>query len=301
MSDWTYIRGCMELSCSPYENNYKVPEPFPWRSNLSEEEKETYRKWAKEWRKHLYLPYPEEQFKISTPIMLNRYKTPKKKDKSDDNEYVLHVEEADVYSLPKARKYLDEAFKLLEQGECGFRYAVKQDRYDSSSGTFCSSEFDEPCLSKYYKDAINKLYKYDGYWHGWTFDSLVKYQKLDKACNVNNINSMVIGIVESLRWCIAPQLEAGLEKFFQYLRDHDFDIYNVYLEWWDNLDGLTYKCTCNGRFDVDNLVFEHINDDGKVVYRKTYYYPQDKHGYIDWNSPDYDEKHPLVKEERFED
>lgn len=299
MSQWVYIRGCMELSCSPFESKCKEDAPFDWTKDLNDDEKEIWYKWVAKWKRSLYLPYPEEQFKITAPRMLNRYHKPTKKNPSD-SETVLHVDDAFIYSLPRARKYLDEAFKLLPQGEVGFRYAVKQDCYDSSSITMFSYEFEQPCLNKYYKDAINKLYYNEGHWSQWTFDDLVKYQKLNKVCSVNNVNSMTIGIVESLRWCSADELQKGLENFFQYLRDNEFDINTVLLEWVDCYEeNLLHKCTTSSEFDA--IVFETINTKtNQVIYRKTYDYPRTSDGFIDYDSNEYDRKHPLVKEEVLE-
>lgn len=296
MSDWTYVRGVMELSCSPYENKYKVPCPFTSFKNLSEEDEKVLESWRRKYNKGKYLPYPEEQFKITTPMMINRYKKPKKKDGSDNNEWDLYVRQAYVYSLPRARKYLDEAFKLLPQGECGFEYAIKQSYQDGNSTMCYSGSFDyDPCLYKYYKDAINKLYKCDDSWCSYTFEDLVKYQRLDKACHVSFAKSMTLGIMQSLRWCDCDEFEKGLENFFQYLRDNDFSIENVLLEWHDTY-GYLYKCNCYANYE--DIVFEHYNQGDKLIYRKTYYYPKDENGFIDYTN--FDEKHPLVKEEKFE-
>ena len=298
MSQWTYIRGCMELSCSPFESRYKVPQPFSIFKDLNEEEKEVWYAWVKKWRDGLYLPYPQEQFKITTPRLLTRYKKPTKKDPSD-NETVLFCDECFVYSLPRAKKYLDEAFKLLPQGEVGFRYAIKQDCWDYTSSVF--GMFEEKCLKKYYKDAIDKLYYNENHWERCTFEELVKWQKLNKECTVNNVNSMVIGIVESLRYASSDEVRSGLEEFFQYLRDHDFDIENVMLEWVDSYEyNLRHTCRKDGAFE--DIVFETINTEtNQVIYRKTFYYPKDEKGFTNYDCSEYDEKHPLVKEEFLEE
>ena len=294
MSQWTYVRGCMELSCTPYETKFKEPQPFTWHQTLDDEQKEIWRNWVTKWRKGLYLPYPEEQFKITTPVVLERYRKPTKKNPSD-TEKVLFCEECFVYSLPRAKKYLDEAFDLLPHGEVGFRYAIKQDCYDYTSSVI--QTFEEPCLNKYYKAAIDKLYQNEGHWEQRTFEDLVKYQGLNEEVTTNNVNDMTIGIVESLRWCSADELQKGLEDFFQYLRDHDFEINNVLLEWTDCYEyHLLHRCSSDSRFDT--LVFETINtENNQVIRRKTYYYPTDENGFIDYYSPEYDSKKPLVKEE----
>lgn len=296
MSRWTYIRGMMELGVDPFEHKpMKEPRPDfgkPPR-DYTDEEKEARWRWREKFLSKCYLPYPEEQFKIDVPIMLNRYKKPTKKDPSD-HEMVLDTR-ARIFSLPKAKKYLDHAFSLLPQGECGFRYAIKQDELDYSSGVIGTFEY--PCLFKYYKDAINKLYTNAHPFYSWNFEELCKYQKLDKECSVDYVTDMIIGISESLRWCSADELREALEKFFSYLKENEFDINNCLLEWRDGYEyNLLHRCVCDGSFEP--LVFETIDTGkNKVIYRKTYDYPRDENGYIDYDSPEYDEKHPLVKEE----
>ena len=300
MSQWTYVRGCMEVSCSPYENKFKEPIPYSLTKDLTEEEKVVWHNWRKKWLKGLYLPYPEEQFKITTPRMISRYHKPTKKDPSEI-QWNLFVDDAFLYSLPRAKPILDEAFKLLPQGEVGFRYAVKQDCWDYSSTSFCGGGFETPCLAKYYKNALEKLYYNEGHWSQYSYEELVKYQKLDQGCSVVNVNAMTIGIVESLRYASAQEVEEGFEKFFTFLREHEFDIDNVLLEWNDNYEeGIYHRLDKGGQFD--DLIIETIDSKTqKVLRRKTYYYPQDEDGIIDYDSPDYDRAHPLVKEEVFDD
>lgn len=291
MSEWTYVRGCMELSCSAYENKCKIPEPFKWTKNLSEEEQEIYRAWRRKWRRGLYLPYPEEQFKITVPTLLSRYKKPTKKDPSD-YKTILNFH-GYLYSLPRAKKYLETAFSMLPQGESGFRYSIKQDSSDSCSTSICS--FSEDCLYKYFKDAINRLYYNEDPWHSWTFDDLRKYQKIDKSCSTEYVDSMVIGIVQPLRYATADELRSCLEKFFLYLLENDFDICNVYLEWHDNYE-YCLRHTCRVDSEFDDIVFETINtQNNQVIYRRTLAYPRDEHGFIDYDK--YDKVHPEVKEE----
>ena len=296
MSRWTNIRGVLVLSVDAFEHKpLKEPRPDFGKkpSCYTDEEREASWKWRQKYLNKCYLPYPEEQFKVDIPVMLKRRKKPTKKDPSDEE--TILCTRARVFSLPKARKYLEHAFSLLPQGECGFRYAIKQDELDYSSGVI--GRFEYPCFSRYYKEAINKLYKNGHPFYDWCFEDLCKYQKLDKECSVDYITDMVIGISQPLRWCSADELREALEKFFSYLRENDFDIDNCLLEWRDGYEyNLLHRCVCNGSFDP--LVFETVDTGkNKVIYRKTYDYPRDENGYIDYDSPEYDEKRPLVKEE----
>lgn len=295
MSQWTYIKGCLEVSISPFEKKeIKVQKPAEIRNPKKEPELEpAWEKYRRALFKSFYLPYPEEQFKINTPTMLERY-CKKTKKNPEGKETVLHTE-ANIYSLPRAKKYLDEAFKLLPYGETGFTYAVKQDWTNSGSG--CSS-LEYPCLYKYYKESLEKLYYNEDSWHRYTFEDLVKYQHIDKDCWINYCEDIVIGIMESLRWCSADELQEGLEKFFKYLEEHEFTIGDGYLEWVDNYEeNLRHTWRSYG---YDGYVFETINlESNQVIYRKSYEAPKDEKGFVDWDA--FDKKGYVVKEETFGD
>ena len=287
MSEWTYIRGCLELSVDAFEHK-KMKHEKP----IEEGSREKWRAWREEFCKKAYLPYPEEQFKIEVPLPLERYHKPTKKNPKDTK--VALITHARVFSLPKARKYLKQAFDLLPQGESGFRYAIKQDSGDWSSTSLC--HFNYSCLKQYYKDAINKLYDSDDSWRSRNFEDLVEYQNLEKECSVDYVNSMVLGISESLRWCTSSELQSCLEKFFVYLIKNDFELDEVYLEWHDNIEiNLLHRCVTGYG---DGLRFETINTEtDKVIYRKTFDYPRDEDGFIDYNSVEYNTRECIVTEE----
>ncbi len=282
MSRWTHIKGALELSATPYEvKPNKLVKPERANFNSEEEWRDAYFDWRRKIHKYYYLPYPEEQFKITTPRMLTRFRKPTKKDPSE-TETVLHVDEAFVYSLPRAKKYLDEAFALLPEGEVGFRYAAKQDCYDYSSSTW-SSEFEFPCLKEYYKKALEKLYYNEGHWSRYTFDDLRKYQKIDPACSVADVNDIIIGIREDLRYCSADEMQEGLEKFFKYLEEKEISINDGYLEWEDEWDEGYIYCW---RYNRRDWKYSHqfLKLDAKtnaIVHSKTWVYKLDEDGYPD--------------------
>ena len=281
MSQWTHITGGLEIICQPYEvkkNNLVEPK----RKDFKDRDSflDAYRDYREKISKLYYLPYPEEQFKISTPVMLKRYHKPTKKDPSD-TETVLHVQQAWVYSLPRAKKYIKEAFDLLPQGEVGLRYALKQDCYDYTMSSW-ASEFDYPCLSKYYKDALNKLYYNDGHYSQYTYEDLIKYQKLDKACDVNNVTSIIIGD------CSAQELQEGLEKMLQYFEEHHIEVEDGYLEWRDE-----YYPDYIFAYRKSRMVFDHSHQflklDAKtnaIVHSKTWVYKRDPDGRRDFDAFD---------------
>ena len=296
MSEWTYVRGCIELSVDAFEQK-KMKREKPWhlqlKGKLTEEEEQEWHAWRDEYMRKSYLPYPEEQFKICVPMPMTRYHKPTKKNPKDFE--IDLVTSAKIFSLPKARKYLDHAFSLLPQGESGFRYAIKQDASDWSSATFC--HFEHPCLKQYYKDAINKLYYHEDPWKSRDFDDLVEYRNLDKECSIDFVDSMVIGISESLRWCTSDELQSCLEEFFIYLVKNEFYLDNVLLEWHDNVEyHLLHRCVTG--YGEECLRIETINTEtNEVIYRKTFDYPRDEGGYIDYNSKEYNTREYIIKEE----
>ena len=286
MSQWTHIRGGFELVSSPFEQKkFTLEKP-------SKDDEVAYDKWRDAYDKSFYLPYPEEQFKLSMPTIHTKYKKPTKKNPKDS--YVTLDFEASIYSLPRARKYIEEAFKLLPQGEVGFRYSIKQDAYDYSSSCSC---FHLPCLFKYYKDALNRMYHSDNVWDSYTYDDLVRYLHIDKECGVRDITSIVIGVREDLRYCSGGELMRGLESFFKYLREHDIDVEDGYLEWQDEYDHKNIYAWRKSRVFSD-CVYEFIIFDkytNKINYRKSYNYKKDADGYNLYN----DELE--VKEEYFDE
>lgn len=297
MSQWTYVQGCLYLSLEPYElKPIKVPQVR--RPEDPEKEPEQYKAWLK-WRraylKSAYLPYPEEQFKINVPTMLTRC-CKKSKKHPEGKETVLHTH-VKIYSLPRARKYLDEAFAMLPQGECGFNYAVRQGIGDSYSGC---SDFDFNCYYKYFKNAIDKLYYNDDYFYCYTFEDLVKYQGLDKSCWVDNVDGMTIGIYNPLRWSSAKEVQEGFEKCIEYLLDKGFDICSGYLEWTDNFEynnPLRHTLRVDGKFDGYRFETFEINTN-KLVYRKIFKVPEDENGLCDFDKLEKDGY--VITEEYFE-
>ena len=145
MSQWTHIRGGLELVSSAYEQKpMKIAHPKEEDFADKDAYEEAIEKWRAAYHKSLYLPYPEEQFKLDVPTLRQRYNRKTKK------EYTTLSFHANIYSLPRAKKYIKEAFNLMPQGELGFRYSVEQSILDSSSS---SSGFMHNCLYKYYKEA----------------------------------------------------------------------------------------------------------------------------------------------------
>lgn len=291
MSQWTHIRGGMQLESSPYEQKkFTLEEP-----DKSKDEDAWY-KWRIAWGKSFYLPYPEEQFKLSMPG-LGWYCGKKKKDGTREEGRTLEFR-AYLYSLPRAKKYLDEAFKLLPQGECGFRYSIKQDVYDGHSS--CSG-FMTPCLNKYYKDALTRMYHNEDSFYNYTADDLFKWFHVDKECSVESITGMVIGIRDDIRYCSGEEMMKGLEEFFKYLAEHDITVEDGYLEWEDEYEPDVRYAWRNSRlsFGIEHQFLVLDKKTNKILKSKTYVHKRDENGKLDWKA--YDNHEFDIIEEEFPD
>ena len=260
MSQWTHIRGGFELISTPYE--FKGKKDHHCGS------------------KDAYLPYPEEQFQIEAPRPF--------KSKNNKKEVGMSFR-ANVYSLPRAKKYIEEAFKLLPQGETGWSYAMNQTIYNGSSS---SSYFDYPCQRKAFKNAVTKMYGSDAWWHDRTYDELKRYYDIQIDW-IDIIDGIVIGIREDLRDCSGEELLEKLVEFFLYLKKNDIDIEDGYLEWEDEWAAFTEKpyfyCWRHSRighnafselFTIQKIEYKT----NKVIWSRSYRYPMDENEKVDYRS-----------------
>ena len=235
MSQWTHIRGGMELVSRPYEKRKpKKPLVEPKKEDFETEADfdQAYRRYALAERKLLYYPYPEEQFKLDMPLSKSYGHWDKKLQEYVEEGHTLSFN-AHVYSLPRARKYIEEAFKLLPQGELGIRYSLDQKATDSCS--WCSGLM-LPCEYDAFRDAVNRMYKHEDEMNSYTYEDLCHRCNLKDDCSVDSVNNILVGIRDDIRYCSAQQLQEGLEKFFQYLMNNDIYVEDGYLEWEDEYD-----------------------------------------------------------------
>ena len=275
MSQWTHVRGGLELVSRPYEKKTpKKPLVEPKREDFETEEAydEAYTKYDYEWRKLYYYPYPKEQFKVSMPRPRNSYDWKNKKPGGPTLEFTAYA-----YSLPRARKYIDEAFKLFPQGELGIRYSVDQTIRDSTSS---SSDFDYPCDVKAYQNALTEMYKSEDFFHNYTFEELHKYFDVSNHCWVEHINHILVGVRDDIRYCSALDFQEGLEKFLDYLEEHDISVEDGYLEWEDEYDPDHIYAWRKSRLHYD-FHYQIVKLDRKtntIVHAKTWIIREDEDG-----------------------
>ena len=287
MSQWTHIRGGLELSSSPYEMKNapkSLVEPKEEDFATKEEYEKADSKYRYELKKLYYLPYPEEQFKLDMPKPGVSYGK-KKKDGEREKFHTLDFN-AKIYSLPRARKYIEEAFKLMPRGESGFRYSIDQNATDCRSS---SSGFMLPCEYKAYQDAINRLYKSDNPWDSYTYDDLRRWFHIDEDCSTDTINYILVGIRDDIRYASAAEVQDGLEKAFKYLEEHGIDVEDGYLEWQDEyeLEYIYAWRLSRLSFDISHQFFKLDIKTNQIVYSKTWVAKRDENGEIiydkNWN------------------
>ena len=288
MSQWTHIRGVIQLTSSPYEQK-KFDLVCPKRENFSSEDE--YQKAREKWRtafyKSVYLPFPEEQFKLNMPLLGSSYGK-KKKDGSREERATLDFN-AYIYSLPRAKKYIEEAFDLLADklGRRDVRHSVDQNCND---GTSSCSGFLHSCLYKYYKDAITKMYHFDNYYDSYTYEDLKKYLHIKPECHTEMIDKILVGVQDDMRCCSGEQVLAGLEEFFKYLKDHDVQIAEGYLEWRDDYYPEFRYAWRKERYE-NKIYMKFMKLDAlsnKMLKAKIYRYKCNADGSRDWDATDFD-------------
>ncbi len=287
MSQWTHIRGGLELDSSPYEMK-KMPKSLiePKKEDFETEEafKKAHSEYRVKVRKLYYYPYPEEQFKLDMPLPGTTYG--KKQKNGNREEYNTLEFRARVYSLPRARKYIEEAFKLIPQGESKLRYSIDQNITDSHSS---SSGFFMPCEYKAYQDALTRMYYSEDSWYSYTYKELHDWLHVNKECWVEDVSRILIGIRDDIRYASAIEVQDGLEKAIKYLEDNKIKIEDGYLEWEDEWEPKYLYAWRKSRLDFDKshqfLVLDKKTN--KVVHSKTWVIKRDENGKRmhddDWN------------------
>lgn len=281
MSRWTHIRGGMELVSNPHEFKGESPD-YHYGS------------------KDAYLPYPEEQLKISAPTA--HVFTKNKKGEKD----VKLKFRAYLYSLPRAKKYIKEAFDLLPQGEVGWSYSMNQTIHNGSSS---NSDFDCPCDVKAFKQAVTNMYHSEDAWVSYDYNELRKHYHANLSW-VEIVDEIIIGIREDIRHCSGEEMLKGLEKFFTYLREHDIEVEDGYLEWEDEytlyFDKPYYYCwRCSRISDEMEALYSFHKIEyktNKILWTKTYRRPylKDENG-KETERIDFRSREVVTEEHNFED
>lgn len=251
MSRWVHIRGGLELISEAFEYKYGRPG------------KET-----------AYYPEPEKQVRLTAPEPAWG---------KDEGMTVVMFQ----YSLPRAKPYIERAFKMLPQGETGIRYSIKQDDFDCYTG--CST-FEYECQKKAYKAALEKMYSRQE-WGPMLYKSLKRDLKIE-LYDINYVNNMVLGIREDVRHCSGMEMLEALEKFFEYLEKHKITVEDGYLEWQDEYEPdhmYSWRVSRVGPdYKVHHMFAVTSIKTNKILYKKTYKYKVDAKGRVDYMAEGYD-------------
>ena len=251
MSQWTHIRGNIEFVASAY--NLKKPGNY----------------------KTSYLPYPDEQFEVLPPMLGRKYT--KKKEEVPCLQFTCYVK-----SLPKCKPVVEEAVKILPQGECGFKYILFQDR---TMGRSSSSHFDFAFEEKLFQKKVEQMYK-NHRWGDWSFQALANCQhaKLDWLVDVN---SFWFSVRDDIRYCSGEELMAKLIKFLDTMEKAGIEVEDGYLEWQDEYLPDLYFVYRKSRVepetdkDCEFLVINRI--DNTVLASKTRYAKWNGKSGQDWD------------------
>lgn len=245
MSQWVHIRGAIEFSSPVYE--YKKPKP----ANRKEENRE---KWF-EYYQSAYFVDPKEQLKLGAPEAYY--------DSSSERAKVRF--QVFEYSLPRAKKYIEEAFKLLPQGESLCSYWVNQDNTRSYSS--CNS-FDFKCEEKQFLKAITALYNQSEI-IPLSEDQVKKYSGIENGW-IEHVNNFVVTIRDDIRYADGIEMLHCLEKFFSYLDSKDIETHAGCLEWEDDYrPDFLFGWRCVG---IDNYFYVRKISTDTILYSKRYEY-----------------------------
>lgn len=260
MSQWTHVKGSIKLNSTPYEVKGK--------------------KDIKYGSKNVYLPFPKEQVKLLEPESYYE---------KDDKERIYSGIrfQCNIYSLPRAKKYIDSAFELLPYGESGWSYTIHQDDNCCSSS---SSDFTHPCDEKAFGNKLEEIYSSYG---GMDYKTIQKFQHIEVGW-IDHVNEMIIGICENIRYSSGEEMLEGFEKFFDYLFKNNITPIDGYLEWFDDYNRDYFyawrPCNPTGIEDEDyrhKYTFYKLDrKTNKILWSKSYFrpYEKDENGEIIWDA-----------------
>ena len=250
MSRWVHIRGGLELVSEAFEYHRRAGKEKP------------------------YYVDPEKQVRLTAP------------EPAWGKEEGLTVTMIQ-YSLPRAKKYIDKAFKMLPQGETGVRYSIKQDDWDCTTG--CST-FEYECQKEAYKAALEKMYSRQE-WGPKKYKSLKNDLNIE-LYDINYVDHMVLGVREDVRHCSGMEMLEALEKSFAYLEKNRISVEDGYLEWQDEYEPdhmYSWRVSRVGPdYKVHHMFAVTSIQTNKILYKKTYKYKVDEKGRVDYMAKGYD-------------
>jgi len=224
MSVWTYISGSVDLERDPFK--YKLEEDGSIKY---------YPNGYKEWGgfAKLYLPYPDEQFKIRHIDAMCRTKKIDRREQTIAG-YGVKVE---LTSYPIIKRLIEKYIFILPSGENKvLNYSLVKDTFIRSSSGSPSS----PQVDKIFKTEI--LNKIDAYTKNWK--EFTKYTPIELWEEDHNENS-ILTLHDSIRYCEASDLYLKLIEFLKILVKEGI-ILNRGSFYFEDLYKHTYMIIING-------------------------------------------------------
>lgn len=210
MSEWTHICGGFEVGGSPFSFKGEKPDTFFGSGDA-------------------YFVDPKAQLEVLPPEIKYCY-TAETEYNATETEYNAALKfDCVVYSLPRIKKYIDNAIKFLPSGENNkYDYTLTQTRQMSRAS---SSDFSYPCEEKQFKKVISQMYSIK-------FDPEETLQDIENKYKISPgwteyVENVIVGISQDVRYCKATEMLEALEKMCVYLLKHDMYFKRGCLEWSD--------------------------------------------------------------------
>lgn len=275
MSQWTHIRGCIELEVSPFDMVMKDGTKLPHNPNS----------WNHSEDVSYVLPCPDEQIQVAMP----RYFVALKPDNDIGDDCYQKVD-VEIYSLPRARPIIERIFKKTfpdnELGE-GVTHCLNQFPHDASS--MSSSLRGDETLERQVKEGIAKLYEK----HSTGFP-LVEYDDIGEEDGsvrigfIHEITRVLLGIRDDVRYCSGAEMMRSIKAFLDEITLNDILIEDGYLEWEDEWAPDYLFAWRKSR--MDNKVYEFMILDAYTnerIYTETYLFPKGEDGSSDYFSKEF--------------
>lgn len=198
MSNWTYISGSVSLERGPYEVKLNKDGCIKYY------ESGAYEGWAQ-----LYLPYPEEQFRITetNPWL--------KKDGEKPKAGFRH--KIEVTSYPIIKRDIEKLMKTLPSGESDeIFYMLKEDNALRGS----SSSFNSPQTEKLFKQAVMEKFPL---WKNCSWKEYEKYMPTEMDWE-DSKDDAVLCINDAIRWCDANDFYLKLMDVFTSLIEKNYTL-----------------------------------------------------------------------------
>jgi len=224
MSNWTYVSGSIGFELSPYK--YKLNKD----GSIKYHEKGAYEGMAVR-----YLPYPDEQVRLSETRPVIFY------DKKEPRAGFAHTLE--VSSFPIIKRDIEALMSKFSSGESNeiFYMLREADFHRCASGEFNSVQTEKI----FQRIAMEKFPLWDGC--SWKVYNDYRPTELDDEAEVEDA---FLCIHDSIRWCEAALFYEELMDFLKALVEKDYELNNGSFHFTDVYSKIYDVVICNGVVEV---------------------------------------------------